>query len=80
MTAGDRLDLDELDRFDKSRAGELYKAKLREMIAAELRTLEDRSKAAEDLRAAQGAAAALRRVLALPAILEAEIKEKLKGK
>jgi hypothetical protein len=69
----DMLDAEQVREFEGSRAWELVRRKMGEMIAAEQRTLEQ-APTHEELLKAQGSVKALRRVLELPAILRDEAK------
>jgi hypothetical protein len=72
--APDVADLDELERIVETNAWALYRAKLVDMIAEHVRVVENPASLAKDIRASQGALAALRRVAELPKIIEHEIR------
>ena len=69
----DTLDREQMRDLERGRAWEMIAAKIRAMIAERQGDLE-RSGVHDDLMRAQGAVAALRRVLELPKIIRAEVK------
>lgn len=73
---GDRLDVDRLQRIRETDVWIDYERRIREkMTLARFKCL-DRQNSMEDIRAAQGEAAALEFVLELPDTIEREIKGK----
>lgn len=77
-TRADQLDAEQLREFERSRAWELIRNKIVGMLGDRCRTLED-SDLHDDIMRAQGAAAALRRVLDLPGIIREEAKRERKA-
>ena len=76
-TRADQLDAEQLREFERSRGWELLTAKVRAMILDAQRDLETKLDH-DELMKAQGAVAALRRVLELPGILRAEARPERK--
>ena len=73
MIHPDDLDLEELERFERSHIGEVWQAKLIEMGARHTKVCQDRRAPVEDIRASQGALEAIYAVLGLAKTIRAEI-------
>ncbi|HTB10953.1 MAG TPA: hypothetical protein VK752_05255 [Bryobacteraceae bacterium] len=70
----DRLDIDRLQRIRETDVWIMYEHRVRERLAVAQRRCLDQANGFEEIRVAQGEAAALKFVLELPDAIEREIR------
>lgn len=74
----DQLDLEELERFERSHVGQVWRDKLLEMSQRHVRKCQDRRASLDDIRASQGALEMVYAVMALAGTIRAEIAKREK--
>jgi hypothetical protein len=73
MTPPDQLDVDELERFERSHIGEAWMKRIIDMGTRHTRMCQDRRATMEEIRASQGALEVVYAVLGLGDTLRKEI-------
>jgi hypothetical protein len=72
----DELDLEELERFERSRIGQVYAQRVLRMAERHVKACQDRNLGLDQIRASQGALEIVYAVLGLPKMLRQEIEKK----